>query len=188
MHWKKGTLPYRVQFLTGKITKDKKGETQLAMNLIKPFLRDTTPSMCREWITMRISSQTVQSVRQRKCQCQVFLSPDKIYWLSWADSLQQQKPRAHRQTKQQQWSHDKGRKKNQGKKTSKSQTALRHNTVSALPTTSTTHAPTKLVLPPKLTCSAYPLPQSFKFSFLTEKKLHGKNPVEGKAKCIMIAS
>lgn len=81
-----------------------------------------------------------------------------------------------------------GEKKQEKKKEPKTQTALRHCIVSALPTTSTTHAPTKLALPPKLTYSAYPLPQSFKFSFLTEKKLHGKNPMEGTAKCIMIVS
>lgn len=80
-----------------------------------------------------------------------------------------------------------GEKKNK-KKTPKPQTASRHCTVSVLPTTSTTHAPTKLVLLPKLTYSAYPLPQSLKFSFLTEKKFHGKNPMEGTAKCIMIVS
>lgn len=75
-----------------------------------------------------------------------------------------------------------------GKKTPKPQTALRHCTVSDLPTTSTTHAPTKLALPPKLTYSADPLPQSFKFSNLTKKKLYGKKPMEGTAKCIMIVS
>lgn len=147
-NWNKGTLQYRVKFPTGKTNKGKKGETLTGINLIKPCLTDTFPTICRERIPMEVCSQTeVQSVTQSKFQTKHTASTRQ-------DSLKWQKPTAHRQTvSDSKGSWGEGKTHNR-----KTQTALRHCTSSALPTTTTTHVPTELVLQLKLTYSAYPPP------------------------------
>lgn len=147
-NWNKGTLQYKVKFPTGKINKGKKGETLTGLNLIKPCLTDTFPTICRNRFPWKSLVRHKYSLLHRINSRQYIQPPGGR--TPWSDRSQQPIGKL--------WVTAKDHMGRGKRTTNKTQTALIHCTSSALPTTATTHVPTELVLQLKLTYSAYSPP------------------------------